>query len=77
MTWPEWAVKMTEWALGPSQKIRGLLQLAKPKLSPLGFASSFSVHEINQMKPLSISCFEKEAIRNCEFNVADGAVPEL
>lgn len=68
---------MREWALGPSQKIRGLMQLARPKLSPLGFASFCSIHEINRMKPLSISCFEKEAVRDCGFNVADGAVLAL
>lgn len=77
MTWLGQSLRMTEWALRPYQEIRGLIQLARPKLSPFGFASSCSIREINRMKPLSISCFEKEASRECGFNVADGAVLEL
>lgn len=56
---------------------RGLIQLAGPKLSPFGFAGSCSIHETNRMKPLSISCVEKEASRERGFNVADGAVLKL
>jgi hypothetical protein len=41
---------MTEWAVGPYQKIRGLTQLARPKLSSFGLASYSSIHEINRMK---------------------------
>lgn len=77
MTWLGQSLRMTEWALRPYQEIRGLIQLARPKLSPFGFASSCSIREINRMKPLSISCFEKEASRERGFNVADGAVLEL
>lgn len=75
--WLGSAVRMTEWALGPHQVIRGFTELARLKLSPFGFASSCSIREINRMKPLSISCFEKEASRDGGFNVADGAVLEL
>lgn len=77
MFWLGQAVGTTERALGPYQKIRGLMQLARPKLSPFGFASSCSIHEINRMKLLSSPCFEKEASRERGFNVADGAVLEL
>lgn len=75
--WPGWAGRMTEWAQGPYQAIRGLRQLAKPKLSPFGVASSCSIHETNWQEPLATSCFDKEASRKRGFNMADGAVFEL